>query len=259
MKFLTLNLNSIRVRKDSIDWLIKHEDPDIMFFQELKCSTDLFPYDFFKDTEYKHFAVIGQKSYNGVAIVSKHELHNIKTQFENNSVPDEARFISAEIFIKGTYITLISLYVVNGSDIQSSKYQGKMEFLSHLTDYVESINDRPIIVGTDFNICLKTIDAVRFDENVPTSIQEREKMQEFLDRTRLYDVYRAHYPNFRQYTWWSYRAGSFSRDVGFRIDYLLSNISFQSISINKEFRGLENGSDHTYVVGVANIEELYNI
>ena len=97
MKFLTLNLNSIRVRKDSIDWLIKHEDPDVMFFQELKCSTDLFPYDFFKDTEYKHFAVIGQKSYNGVAIVSKHELHNIKTQFENNSVPDEARFISAEI------------------------------------------------------------------------------------------------------------------------------------------------------------------
>ncbi len=249
MKFVTLNLNSIRIRKHSIDYIITKENPDIFCFQELKCEENVFPYSFFDNTEYKYFAVVGQKSYNGVAIVSKYPLENIVTDFAGNPVSHEARFVQAEVRCNDKTYTIISLYVVNGADIEDDKFKTKMAFMNALTEHMISISDRPIVIGTDFNICLRTLDACAFDENVPTSVPEREKMQEFLDRSRLYDVYRTFYPNKRQYTWWSYRHNAYVKDTGFRIDYLLSNIPFESVDIDHEFRGLSESSDHTYVVG----------
>ena len=249
MKFVTFNLNSIRSRPEALDYLIKEENPDVIFLQELKCEESVFPYSFFTDTDYKYFAINGQKRYNGVALISKYPLCNIQKDFLNNPVSEEARFVSAEVFYNDRYLTLISLYIVNGSEINHDKYHIKLKFINELTKYISSINDRPIVIGTDFNISLKEIDAAKFIEDIPTSVQERESMQAFLDQTRLYDVFRIHHPNTREYTWWSYRAGAFQRDVGFRIDYFFSNLSFSSIKINKEFRGMRRASDHTYIVG----------
>ena len=253
IKISTWNVNSIKARLENLlNWLVQ-ERPDIVLLQELKCVTEAFPYQMIEDLGY-NIAVNGQKTYNGVAILSKYPLTDSITTFENNPVPDEARYIEALVNFNNCAITVASVYVPNGQALDSEKYSIKLEFLKYLAEHYRKLLTNPeiIVVGGDFNVALNEIDvydADKLDETILFSSQERKSLRQFMS-VGLIDSYRMHHPEEKDdcYTWWDYRGNSFGLNNGMRIDYLFCSPEAAQINISsfvsKECRSKCKPSDH---------------
>lgn len=253
-KIATWNINSVRLRIAHILDFLKHEDPDILLLQELKCKNINFPYE---SLSHKYnIRISGQKSYNGVAILSKFTIDEIKTTFPNNPCPDQARFIEISCNMDIGYSRIISVYCPNGSEIGSDKFTSKMAFFDHLTKYLEGADnmDENIIVGGDFNIAPFDIDVYSskdLENSIGYSLEERQKMRKILN-VGYYDLYRIHNPTAQEYSWWDYRSQSFSKNLGMRIDTIIGNsIAADKLCntyIAKSYRGKEKPSDHAPVI-----------
>ncbi|MCT4635900.1 MAG: exodeoxyribonuclease III [Rickettsiales bacterium] len=262
IKISTWNVNSINARLDNVlNWL-KEDKPDIVLLQELKCTNDKFPSQEIEDLGY-NIAVHGQKTYNGVAILSKYPLSDVMTNFENNPVSDEARYIEAIVNFKTCAITVASVYVPNGQDLHSDKYPIKLEFLKQLGEHYKRILNNPetLIVGGDFNIALtdKDIyDPEELDGNILFSDEEKRALRQFMS-SGLTDSYRMHHTEEKSncYTWWDYRANSFNLNNGMRIDYIFTSPEATQINTDcytsKECRAKEKPSDHIPVTSVFDI------
>lgn len=255
-KIATWNINSIRLRIDHVLEFLKNEDPDILLLQEIKCENDLFPYDSF--LERYNIKLCGQKSYNGVAILSKFPIDEVKTTFPNNPCQDQARFIEISCNMDIGYGRVISLYCPNGSEIGSEKFLSKMNFFDHFTNYLQDIYDREenIIIGGDFNIAPFEIDVYSHSElenSIGYSLEERQKMRRILN-IGYQDLYRLHNKTSEEYSWWDYRASAFQKNHGMRIDTIIANnIAADKLSISyisKVYREKEKPSDHVPVVVV---------
>lgn len=255
MKIVSWNVNSIKARLENVLKWIEANNPDILMLQELKCEESAFPYDAFSHLSY-NYAIVGQKTYNGVAILSKYPIDEIKTSLPNSPCPEHARFV--EIGFNGPigYIRAINVYVPNGGEVGSDKFEIKLKFLPALRDYLKSIQtyEENIIIGGDFNVApfdIDVYDPKHLENSTCFTLAERKLMHEILN-DHWHDLYRIANPSSNEYSWWDYRAGGFQRNHGMRIDFLLGNAKvvdhMSSSSIDKQARGEDKASDHTPVV-----------
>ena len=258
MKIISWNVNSVRARIDNIKSYIKESSPDILLLQEIKTQNENFPKDEFEKLGYKSY-VFGQKSYNGVAIISKIELENINTDFIKDKLK-QSRIITAEININKRKIELINIYVPNGNPVDTEKYDYKKEWLKTFIDNVKKkIKKNPnLLIAGDFNIIPEEIDVHDFKRYEIYSLGRLEIRKRYRELINLgfKDVYRFINKKKQEYTFWDYFAGSWQKNYGMRIDhFLLSNnlTNFvKSININKKPRAKIKPSDHTPIELVIN-------
>ena len=251
----TWNVNSIKMRIDHLREYVTVNDPDILLLQELKCETAKFPADALSDLPY-NFYVHGQKSYNGVAILSKFRADEIKLDFPANPAPEQARFIEILAHTSIGYCRIISLYAPNGGEVASAKFELKLQFYNALINYLEKVKnfDEKIIIGGDFNIAPFDID-VHSPSDLTNTIcctnQEKQKIREIFN-IGFDDLYRLFHPQKQEFSWWDYRAGAFERNKGLRIDFILSSHNasshFSKASIDYKMREKIKSSDHAPVM-----------
>lgn len=248
-KLASWNVNSLKVRLDQVlDWL-DTSGVDVLAMQETKLIDENFPASAFIDRGY-HVVFAGQKTYNGVAVVSKHELSDVITDIQD--LDDPQRRILA-VTVAG--VRLINLYVPNGAELISDKFQYKLNWLEKVTVFVQqqlALHPKLAVVG-DFNIAPEDRDVHDPAEWIGCNLVSPAERQAFMDLLSLglHDSFR----NFEQeeniFSWWDYRAAGFRRNRGLRIDHvLLSNelnqLCLESI-IDKEPRKAERPSDHAPV------------
>jgi exodeoxyribonuclease-3 len=251
MKIVSWNVNSVRARIENILNYIKESEPDILFFQEIKTQEVTFPKDDFKKIGYKSY-VFGQKSYNGVAFLSKLKILNIDTNFINDKLK-QSRIITGEIKIKSKKIKLINIYVPNGNPVNTEKYEYKKNWLNLFNKNIKKTlkNNSNIIISGDFNIIPEEIDvydSTRYENDALFKLEIRKKYRELIN-LGFVDVYRHYNKNKQEYTFWDYFAGSWQKNYGMRIDHFVvsNNIleNLKSININKKPRSKTKPSDHT--------------
>ena len=251
MKIISWNVNSVRARIENISSYIKDTNPDILLLQEIKTQNDTFPYDAFKDLGFNSY-VFGQKSYNGVALLSKIEISKINNNFIKDKL-NQSRIITGEIFIDKKKIKIINIYVPNGNPVDTDKYKYKKNWLNI---FVKSIKNelnlnKNIIISGDFNIIPEEIDVYdykRYENDALFKLEIRKKYRELINLGFI-DVYRHFYKSKQEYTFWDYFAGSWQKNYGMRIDHFLVSNSLinqiKSIAINKKPRSKTKPSDHT--------------
>ena len=251
MKVISWNVNSVRARILNIFDYIKNDKPDILMLQEIKTEDENFPYEEFKKKGYYSY-VFGQKSYNGVAILSKDEIKNIDREFIKDELK-QSRVITGQIQLKKKKIELINVYIPNGNPVETEKYVYKKNWLKKFISSIKkklSENSNLIIAG-DFNIIPEEIDVYdfkRYENDALGKLEIRKKFRELLN-LGFNDVYRLKNKNKQEFTFWDYFAGSWQKNYGMRIDhFLLSNNlveNINSININKKPRSKTKPSDHT--------------
>ena len=251
MKISSWNVNSVRARIDNIKDYLNKFSPNILLMQEIKTEEKNFPFNKFEDLGY-HSYVFGQKSYNGVAIISKKKLENVSTDIIKDKLK-QARTISAEFEFKKRKILVINIYTPNGNPVDTEKYDYKKKWLNDLTKVLKKLGQKNenIILSGDFNIIPAAEDvynAKSFENDALFRLEIRKKYREILNMGYV-DSYRHKYPDTEGYTFWDYMRGAWQKNNGMRIDhFLLSNSLInilKNVSINKTPRGKEKPSDHT--------------
>jgi exodeoxyribonuclease-3 len=257
MKIATWNVNSIRTRLDHVTQWLRTSEVDVLCMQETKVMDDAFPTESFEELGY-HTYISGQKSYNGVALASKAPLDDVTIGFE--PVVGEAiaqDFDAQKRVIAATLdgIRIVNLYVPNGSSIGSEKYDYKLRWLSVLKQYLaQSLEQHSNLVTCgDFNIALEDRDIYKSegrDKHIMSSPDEREALKTVLS-VGLADTFRKFTEEGGHFSWWDYRAASFRRNMGWRIDHLYASPPVYeraiACTIDVEPRKLEKPSDHTPV------------
>ena len=259
MLVATWNVNSIRSRIDLVkEWLLANK-VDILCLQETKTEDQFFPVEVFSKLGYE-VSISGQKSYNGVAIISKFPINKIKIGFDQvisyyddlSMLSQQKRIISAEI----NDIRIINVYVPNGSSITSDKFIYKEKWLKCLELYLKEINSNniPICLLGDFNIAPEDKDIhtpSNYKESIMASSKERKLLKDALGGG-LEDVFRIFEPGDKNWSWWDYRHSAWERNKGWRIDhiYLTEDIlsCANSCWIDKETRSKDKPSDHAPVI-----------
>ena len=247
------NVNSVRARIENIkSYLLKYK-PDILMMQEIKTEDLNFPYDDFSSMDYESH-VFGQKSYNGVAIISKGKLKNIRKDLIKDKLK-QSRIISAEMEYKKKNIQLINIYTPNGNPVDTEKYDYKKKWLNDLIKQLKNLSKKNnnIILAGDFNIIPSAEDVYNpksFEDDALFRLEIRKKLREMIN-LGFNDVYRHFYDAKEGYTFWDYMRGAWQKNNGMRIDHFLVSNSLidniKSININKDPRGREKPSDHTPV------------
>ena len=253
MKIGSWNVNSIRARIDNIKKYLKLSSPDILLLQEIKTEEKNYPYNELKEAGYISY-VHGQKSYNGVAILSKKKLENIKIELQGDKVK-QSRFISTIIKIKNKEVDLINIYVPNGNPVDTEKYFYKLDWLNLLVSLIErkiKANNSIILCG-DFNIIPEEIDAYEHEKYLNDALfrlEIRKKYRQLIN-LGMVDGFRFFNKKQSNYTFWDYMKGSWQKNNGLRIDHILvSNDlidSIKKIEIKKSIRNQVKPSDHVPV------------
>jgi len=248
MKIATWNINSLRVRLPHIlEWLDKTQ-PDVLALQELKMEDKDFPVEIFKKLNY-HVSFSGQKTYNGVAVISR-------TAISDPDMPDidEQRRILAVTVHQD--IRVINIYVPNGEAVESQKYPYKLNWLGHLKNYLHhALAKYPkLVLLGDFNIAPEDQDVYEPDlwrDKVLFSEPEKKALKEIAE-LGLHDSFRLFPQAPKSYSWWDYRTMAFRRNFGLRIDHILVSEelknSCEGCVIDKAPRAWERPSDHAPVV-----------
>ena len=251
MKIISWNVNSVRARIENILNYIKDSNPDILFLQEIKTQNENFPSETFKENGYNSY-VFGQKSYNGVAFLSKSKIENVKNDFIKDKLK-QSRIITGEIALNKKKTKLINIYVPNGNPVDTEKYEYKKNWLASFIKKVkkELTTNSNLIISGDFNIIPEEIDVYdykRYKNDALFRLEIRKKYRELIN-LGFNDIYRHFNKSKQEYTFWDYFAGSWQKNYGMRIDHflvsnnLLENI--KSININKKPRSKTKPSDHT--------------
>lgn len=242
-RIITYNVNGIRAAmgKGLIDWM-KSTDPDILCVQEIKASPEQVGVFEFEEMGYHHFWYPAQKKgYSGVAIFSKQKPDNVVYGCGIKEYDDEGRFIRADY----GDISVISVYHPSGSS-GDDRQSFKMKWLADFADYIEKLRKErtKLIISGDYNICHKAIDIHNPKSNANTSgflPEEREWFDKFVDLGYI-DTFRFFNQEPHQYSWWSYRAGSRGKNLGWRIDY---NMVTQNLEKNLKRSVILNQAMHS--------------
>jgi exodeoxyribonuclease-3 len=253
MKIATWNVNSIRSRLQRLlDWL-QQARPDVLCLQELKATDESFPYDAVREAGY-HAAVFGQKTYNGVAILSRTPPSKIERGWAPGDDDQQARLLAAEI--DGVQVN--SVYVPNGEQVGSAKYVYKLDWMGRLRTHLEShyTATTPLFVCGDFNVARDDRDVAHPAQWAGTVLcypSARMALERILD-WGLIDVFRQRHPEGGIYSWWDYRMLAFPKNDGLRLDYIFATEPLAQrctyAEIDRDERKGEKPSDHAPVVSV---------
>jgi len=253
MKIATYNAASVRARLPLIlDWLAT-EEPDVLAIQETKVEDDKFPTADFEDLGY-HLAIHGQKSWNGVAILSRSPIVSVRPGFGDELMPNDARILACEI----DGVAIVNTYVPNGNTVGSEKFEYKLRWLERFRRYLDE-NFRPtdpLIWLGDINVAPKpedVYDSPKFYGGVGHHPDEMSRLEKIVD-FGLVDVFRRHHPGERVYTFWDFTIPrGVQRNLGWRIDHIYATEALasqcSSCEVDLEARKRERPSDHTYVTG----------
>jgi exodeoxyribonuclease III len=254
MRIATWNVNSIKQRMDSaLAWLAERQ-PDIVCLQETKCVDDSFPRLEFEGLGY-NLAIHGQKTFNGVAILSKFKLDEVNMGLPGEAEDDHARFIEATVSTAHGALRIASLYLPNGNPPDTDKYEYKIRWMKRLSTYArERLElEEPLILAGDFNVIPAAADARNPEAWRGDAL--------FLARTRdeyralvnlgLTDAVRATSDEDGLYTFWDYQAGAWQKNNGIRIDHMLLSPAaadrLSAVGIDRHVRSWEKPSDHVPV------------
>lgn len=255
MRIITWNVNSARARLARLVALLERHEPDVVCLQETKSLDGAFPRGPIEALGYRA-ETFGQKTYNGVALLSRHPLENVERGFDGDPVPGEARVISADV----GGVRVVNVYVVNGQAVGADKYFVKLDWLDALGDWIAKRHSPAdsLLVAGDFNIAPDDRDVYSpelWHDRVLVSGPERERLQALL-RWGLRDLLREQTDAPGVYTWWDYRSGAFRRDLGLRLDLMLGTAPvaerLRSLEVDREERAKKKGqdspSDHAPVI-----------
>jgi len=250
MKIATWNVNSIRARIENLKKYLKSNSPDILLLQEIKTEKYNYPFDDLKNLGYLSY-VNGQKSYNGVSILSKKRLGRINTDLPGDKIK-QSRFISTEIKVKNISVFLINIYVPNGNPVDTEKYSYKLNWLDLLINFIEkkSKENKSIILAGDFNIIPEEIDVHapgKYINDALFRLEVRKKYRRLIN-LGLNDSFRNFNKKGNNYTFWDYMKGSWQKNNGLRIDHMLISNTLidlvKKVEIKKNIRDQLKPSDH---------------
>ncbi len=246
----TWNVNSVRMRLPHLTNWLQEKAPHVVLLQEIKCENHAFPKEAIEDLGY-NVAIHGQKTFNGVAILSKLPLEDIQYGLPTFTQDSQSRYIEA---VAG-HIRIASVYVPNGEALTSPKFQYKLEFLACLQQHLESLlnYNEKCVIGGDYNIAPNDADVYdpkAWEGHVLCSEAERKSLR-ILTNLGYTDAIRIDHTGIGPFTWWDYRNQAFGSDKGLRIDHLLlspkATDHFEKSWVDSYLRGFEKPSDHAPV------------
>lgn len=250
MKIATWNVNSLNVRQEQVMQWLMNEQPDVLVLQELKLDQDKYPATAIRMMGW-HTEWSGQKTYNGVAIISRHEINEL--HFGLPEMPDDPQRRVIAATVNG--VRVINVYCVNGESLESEKFVYKRQWFAALTSFVRDELARypQLVLLGDFNIAPAdddVYDPSKWHEKIHCSSEERSWFKGLLD-LGLRDSLRQIHPTGAHYTWWDYRGAMFAKGLGLRIDHILISVPLaerlRDVVVDTQTRALERPSDHAPV------------
>ncbi|MEO7673218.1 MAG: exodeoxyribonuclease III [Pyrinomonadaceae bacterium] len=251
MKIATWNVNSINIRMEvMLKWMAENQI-DVVCLQETKTVDENFPIAALKDAGYD-VAFMGQKSYNGVAIVSRHEITDVQKNFLDDDDESPKRMIAATV----NGIRIVNTYIPNGTEIWTDKFKFKLDWLQRLRKFFDETCDvsKDVLLCGDFNVAVDELDvwnAGAMQGKLHFSKPERAAMHH-VKQWGFVDVFRKMNGDVREFSWWDFRAGAWQKNQGLRIDHIWTSASLADKCtgcwIDKAPRALEKPSDHAPVV-----------
>ncbi|MEZ5553210.1 MAG: exodeoxyribonuclease III [Pseudomonadales bacterium] len=252
MKIATWNINGLKARLEFMRLWLERRQPDVVGLQELKLTDDAFPHDFFEALGYQAITH-GQKSWNGVAVLSRLPLEAIQVGLPGQEEAG-ARLIGVRVDDRLDFTTV---YCPNGKSLEHDDYPLKLAWFDALAEYWRTGATETSVICGDFNIVPTPLDSWKGsagDGDLFHTSAERERLSRLLG-LGLVDLYRVHAPDEQAFSWWDYRGGAFHRKQGLRIDLLLGSPAVaarvRSAEIDREFRKKQDGltaSDHAPVI-----------
>jgi exodeoxyribonuclease-3 len=251
MKLATWNVNSIAARLPLVLKWLGEAQPDVLCLQETKCTDDKFPADAFAELGFEA-ATFGQKTYNGVAILSRTPLTSVQRGFPDDDETAQARLLAAT----AGGVRVVNVYIPNGAFVGSDKFFFKLDWMHRLRAFFNEgyqKRERVLLCG-DFNVAPEERDVhdpKQWQGKILFSRREREALAE-IKAWGFEDAFRLHTEEGGHFSWWDYRAGSFRRNTGLRIDHIWTSEKLAADCtaswIDKEPRAWERPSDHTPVL-----------
>lgn len=254
MRIATWNVNSVRQRLDHLVAWMKERAPDIVCLQEIKCVDDAFPREPLEALGY-NVAVHGQKTFNGVALLSKYPFDEVAPGLIGDDSDVQARFLEALVSTKTGVLRVVSLYLPNGNPPSTEKYPYKLNWMDRLINFSrERLKlEEPLVLCGDYNVIPAAADAKRPEAWVNDALflpRTREKFRSLMN-LGFTDAVRAVSDSDDLFTFWDYQAGAFQKNDGIRIDHLLMSPQATDrlidAGIDKHVRGWEKPSDHVPV------------
>ncbi|MGH9946564.1 MAG: exodeoxyribonuclease III [Pyrinomonadaceae bacterium] len=251
MKIATWNVNSVNVRMPHLLGWLDRVEPDVVCLQETKCVDENFPLEDLENAGYE-CAFMGQKSYNGVAIISKHPITDVQKGFLDDDDESPKRMIAGTV----NGVRIVNTYIPNGTELGTDKFTFKLDWLMRLRSFFDEQCDlgNDVLLCGDFNVAMDNIDVW----DVPTwtgklhfTRTERAAMYN-VKQWGFTDLFRKIKGDLQEFSWWNYREGAWQRNRGLRIDYVWTSPSLAEkctdCRIDKSTRSLEKPSDHAPVI-----------
>lgn len=250
MKIACWNINGINARTEHLLKWLKDFAPDVALLQELKTLGDAVPEMELKDLGY-HIEYVGQKSFNGVAILSKLPIELVLTKLPGDDLDEQSRYIEADI----GGIRVASIYFPNGNPVDSEKFTYKLEFMKRVIQRTKDLlgEELPFVLAGDYNVAPDDGDVYDIQKMGSDAICREEGRALYREQLNLglTNAFKLYHPEPGQFSWWDYRGGGWNKDHGVLIDHLLLSPQAADLlldsGIDKTPRGWEKASDHTPV------------
>ncbi|MEM6637242.1 MAG: exodeoxyribonuclease III [Pseudomonadota bacterium] len=253
MKIATFNINGIKARADALAAWLDEAKPDVALLQEIKSVDEAFPRELFEDRGY-NVETHGQKSFNGVAILSKLPLEDVRRGLPGDDGDDQSRWIEATV-VGTRAVRVCGLYLPNGNPSPGPKYDYKLGWMDRLRERAAALleGEEPAVMAGDYNIIPQAEDAARpeaWETDALYRLESRTKFRGLLNLGYT-DAFRARHPGGGHYSFWDYQAGAYDRNDGIRIDHLLLSPQCADLmvdcGIDAAVRGRQKPSDHVPV------------
>ncbi|GGO24076.1 exodeoxyribonuclease III [Gemmobacter aquaticus] len=263
MKIATFNINGIRARIEALPRWLSEARPDVVALQEIKTVDEGFPRELFEDMGYR-VETHGQKSFNGVAILSRLPLEDVSRGLPGDDSDEQARWIEATVMGDKRAVRLCALYLPNGNPVEfdaadrplhTGKYGYKLNWMRRMRAHAQTLLDReePLVLAGDYNIIPQAEDAARPEAWARDALflpESRAAFRQILN-LGLTEAFRARHAGPGHYSFWDYQAGAWERNNGIRIDHLLLSPQaadlLRDAGIDRDVRAGEKPSDHVPV------------
>lgn len=263
MKLATFNINGIKARLEALPAWLERARPDVVAVQEIKSVDEAFPRGLFEDLGWR-VETHGQKSFNGVAILSRLPLEDVTRGLPGDDSDEQARWIEATVLGESGAVRLCGLYLPNGNPVsfdaegrpeETGKYGYKLGWMARMRARAAELlaTEEPVVLAGDYNIIPQAEDAARPEAWAKDALFLPESRAAFreLEHMGYYDAFRLRHPGPGQYSFWDYQAGAWERNNGIRIDHLMLSPQaadlLRDAGIDREVRGGEKPSDHVPV------------